>query len=225
MREALALAIPTEQLLDTVYFGTAEAANSVLPQGKYWSRDVPAIPYDVDRAKALLAEAGADRGFDLRIDVVGGDTVAKQIATILQQQWADLGIRLEIVQKDAASVVEDRQKGDYDLSFITKETSDIPVEDELHEGVFARASGLDGGFTGYHDQTADDLVTRAASSLDEAERQRLFTELQRIGLRDLPFLPVAFVRSVTAVRDDVENFHTLLTGWWRLEQVWKRGDS
>ncbi len=68
-------------------------------------------------------------------------------------------------------------------------------------------------------------MAEAATSLDERRRAQLFAQLQEIGMRDLPYVPIVFTKTSTAVRDDVQNFNTLMTGWWRLEQVWKTSGS
>ncbi len=120
VRQALAYATPVEQIVRTVYFGNATAADDVLPNGRYEDPDAAPLRYDLDRARALLKQAGHAGGFPLTLSIVGSDSVSKQLASILQESWRPLGVQLRIVQKDAPTIATDRPKGDYEALFFTR---------------------------------------------------------------------------------------------------------
>ena len=95
VRQALDMAIDKQAIVDTVTFGLGEVANSYIPKGAlYHNADNLRRPYDPEKAKAMLAEAGAS---DLTLNYIvnAGNEVDEQIAVLLQQQLAQAGITAE----------------------------------------------------------------------------------------------------------------------------------
>jgi ABC-type transport system substrate-binding protein len=72
----------------------------------------------------------------------------------------------------------------------------------------------------YNNPAAHDVAVQATSTLNDKKRRALFAKLQRIGQHDAPNVPIVFILARTGIKDTVHNFHTLITGWWRLEQVY-----
>ena len=62
IRQALNYATPKEQILESVYFGNAEIANSNIPPLKYWDESLAAYPFDIEKAEELMAESSAPKG-------------------------------------------------------------------------------------------------------------------------------------------------------------------
>jgi len=221
VRQALGLATPVKQLLKALYFGHAGPANDVIAPGKYTDPDVAPLAYNVEQAKQLLDDAGYADGFELTLTIPGGDSTAKQLAAILQNSWEQIGVTLKITQvADGGAVYADISKGSYQAAYFGVDTADVPVQDELYPFLYAK--GGNGNNTLFKTTAKlDSDVKEAITSLDEDRRQELFGQVQRAGMRELMFLPLAFASARTAVRDEVQNFQTIPSNWWRLEQVWK----
>ena len=92
IRQALNYATPKEQILESVYFGNAEIANSNIPPLKYWDESLAAYPFDIEKAEELMAESSAPKGFDLEIVIPSADPVEQQVVEILKQEWAKIGV-------------------------------------------------------------------------------------------------------------------------------------
>jgi ABC-type transport system substrate-binding protein len=63
-------------------------------------------------------------------------------------------------------------------------------------------------------------VNKAAGATDESTRADAFGKLQEVVMRDAPMVALYFTPARTGVRTNVQNFHTVKTAWWRLEDVW-----
>ncbi|HET8814307.1 MAG TPA: ABC transporter substrate-binding protein [Solirubrobacterales bacterium] len=223
VRQALAYATPVQQLIESVYFGNVVPANNVIAPGAYIDDSVPSVPFDVEKAKELMEQAGYSDGFGLTLLIPGTDSTAKQLATILQSSWADIGVDLEIQQvADGNAVYAEITKGAYDAAYFGVDTADVPVEDELYPFLYYRAEN--GNNTGFPSSAKlEKLVEEAVTSTDEAERHELFSQVQTMGMEQLPFVPVAFATARVGVRDEVQNYQTTVSSWPRLEQVWLSG--
>src|SRR6185503_10581956 len=96
VRQALAYATPTDQILNAVLFGNGQVSNSQIPRVKYWDDSIPTIPYDIDKAKELLSQSSVPDGFDIELQIASGDAVEKQTAEIIKQEWAKIGVNVTI---------------------------------------------------------------------------------------------------------------------------------
>ena len=129
VRQALDMAIDKQAIVDTVTFGLGEVANSYVPKGAlYYYADNLRRPYDPEKAKQMLADAGAS---DLTLNYVvdAGDEVDEQIAVLLQQQLAKAGVTVNIQKVDPSQEWDMLVAGDYDISASTtgRTTSSTPT--------------------------------------------------------------------------------------------------
>lgn len=222
VRQALNYATPKEGILDSVLHGDADVANSVLARVKYWDENVEPYPYDLDRAKDLMAESSVPDGFQLPLVISGGDPVEKQTAEILKAEWAKIGVELDIRQEDIGTLFTNWFEGKHAAATFPGNvlSSDTLSDDNLAFVFLDPEAGLNSFATGYDNPRVTELVRKANRELDEDERRAMFSEIQRTALEDAPAVPLFFTKSRTAVRDDVQGFVTYKTGWWPLRQVW-----
>jgi peptide/nickel transport system substrate-binding protein len=223
VRQALAYATPTDQILDAVLFGNGQVSNSQIPRVKYWDDSVQAIPYDIDKAKELLGQSSVPDGFDLTLQIASGDAVEKQTAEIIKQEWAKIGVNVTIDPGDFGTIFGDwlSGKGGEAATFPGDAlSSDTLSDDEIAALRFDPAAGLNSLGTFYDNQKVIDLLSDASGTLDEDQRQKDFSEIQRIGQEDLPSIPLFFSKSVTGYQDTVQGFQTYPIGWWPLREVW-----
>ena len=99
VRQALSYATPREQILETVLFGNATVANSLIPPVKYWDESIEPYPYDIEQAQASLDESSVPDGFDIELEIPSGDAVEKQTAEIIKAEWAKIGVNVTIVPR------------------------------------------------------------------------------------------------------------------------------
>ena len=219
VRQAINLAVDREAIVKHVLFGHGAVASTVFPPMLYWSDRVPAYPYDVARARALLARSSRPNGIKTTLMVSAGDTLQRATAIIVQDQLKQIGIDVTIVELDRASLFETAMRGDYDMvaGYVT---SDIIDPDELAAILLAPSGGLNAVFTNYKNDRLDPLIRQAAQTIEPNIRSRLYEQVQRIYHEDAVVVPLYYPQSRTAVRSHVHGFKILPTANYRLWEVW-----
>ena len=105
-------AVDRKALCDSVLFGTAIPNSNFIQDGLIGADDsAEQFEYDPEKAKALLAEAGYPNGYDLTITVNTKYPTSVKIATAIQAQMAEAGIRVEIEQVDSAAWTDMKKAG------------------------------------------------------------------------------------------------------------------
>ncbi len=218
-RQALNLATPREEMAESIFGGRVEIANGILPKVEYWDESIEPTPYDPERARELIQSSGND-GVEVTLGIPSGEADAKQLAAVVQESWGEVGVNLQIRTLELATLFEDWFAGKLDMAYLLPDTSDVPVPDVLASILQDSTSAFDAVGTNYESKEATELVETATTALDESVREEAFVELQQISLDDAQKVLFFYQPYRTAVRDNVRNFNTLPTGWWRLEQVW-----
>ncbi len=217
LRLALNYAANREAILKAVYFGFGELPNSYMPKVNFHSDAVKPIPYDIEKAKALVQESGYD-GTPIQIMVDTGNAPFRQIATILQQGWKEAGIESEIVEFDVGTSWTNTTKGEY-MAYVSYITSDINDTDELATLEADFGGGTNAFFTWYNNPEVTDLLNQARSTLDNAKRAELYAKVQDIVYNAGYSVPLNFVPAVNAHHNYVKGWRQLANGWWWLKYV------
>ena len=101
IRRAIQHAIDRPTVVDAAYFGAAAVGNGIVAPGLPGARDAVTYDYDPDKARALLAEAGAD-GLSVTLDILN-QSERLTAAQVIQANLADVGINCEIKQNDSGT--------------------------------------------------------------------------------------------------------------------------
>jgi peptide/nickel transport system substrate-binding protein len=222
IRQALNYATPKEAMLKTLLHGAGEIANHVIAKVKYWDPTVSAYPYDMDKAKKLMAQSKKPNGFSMPMLIVAGDPVERQQAEIVQAEWAKLGVKITIEAVDVGTIW-DRWLSSEEMCFTLPGnalSSDALSDDNLALVFFDFTAGAQSFWTGWNNPRAIELVQKAGKTVDEDVRTEAFHEVQRLVMEEAPAVPLFFTKARTALRDDVHGFSTLPVKWWNLEDVW-----
>jgi len=217
VRQALNYALPKDQINDVVFQGRGQIANSVMPRMIYWSEAVKPYPYDIAKAREVLATSSVPNGFTLSMEIVGADEASKQAAQIIQQAWERIGVHVRVVQTDAGTAYGHVFQGDVSLLPPSVWSSDIPSQDEFAVNI---ASPVGEESFGFYDRTARRLVTTISSTKSERLRVRLYPQLQQALLDNPLFAPIVFIPVRAAFRKNVHGFDYTQTNWWALDSVW-----
>ena len=116
VRQALNYATDKDALIQVVTYGAGTPEHSFMPMSTPLSYDAGALyPYDIAKAKALLAEAGFPNGFDITCMVLAGSADDAAKVTTLQQLWAPIGVHLKVEQLDAATRLARYNAADFQM--------------------------------------------------------------------------------------------------------------
>ena len=223
VRQALAYATPTDQILKTVLFGNGQVANSQIPRVKYWDDSVKPYPFDPVKAKQLLSQSSAPNGFNMELQIPSGDAVEKQEAEIIKDEWGKIGVKVNIVPRDFGTMFSDwlSGKGGDAATFPGDAlSSDTLSDDEIAALMYDPKAGLSSLGTFYDNPKVTQLLKDAKGTIDDTKRGQDFSQIQAIGQQDVPSVPLFFTKSVSGYRDKVNGFQTYPIGWWPLREVW-----
>lgn len=114
VREALNLAVNRDILTEVLMEGATVAANQPVPRAAYgYNPDLPPIPYDPDRARALLKEAGYEDGFAIKALSVNGIGVGGSVLQVIANDYAAIGVDLEIQSLPIQRFLQHLSRGDW----------------------------------------------------------------------------------------------------------------
>ncbi len=220
VRQALNYAIDKDAIVKHFIFGFGSAAGQALPNMFGASPSVKPYPYDMNKAKALMAKSKFPKGFTMTM-LVDASTAApdKQIAEYMQSQYTQLGITMNIVVLDDAGFSAKTHTTTYDMA-IDYMTSDIVDPDELMSFAVVPHGGTDADWTYYQNPTIDKLAVQAASILDHQQRQKIYDRINVMHHDDAPMVFLYWATSLSVTSSKVQGFKVLPTGNYRLEQCW-----
>jgi len=211
VRQAMAHAIDRQTILHYLLNDSGRLADSVLPP-EHWAYDSPGTHYafDPDKANALLDAAGHPRGADgVRFHLVmktSTDESGRLLAAVLQQQLRRVGIAIDIRSFEFATFYSDITKGSfqiYSLRWIgyTNQDPDI-FEDAFDTASFAPKRANRGH---YSNPEVDRLLAEGRRTLDQQQRRRIYSQIQQILARDLPYLNLWYLDNVLVHSPHVRN--------------------
>jgi ABC-type transport system substrate-binding protein len=223
VRRALNHAVDVPTLLSTVMADRGVPAAGSLPPGiaGYDSSRAP-YAYDPAQAKRLLAEAGYPNGFPVKLWRTQRAELAR-LAQSIQQALAAVGVRAEIVERDASSARAAVRKGEADL-FLTDWWADYPDPENFNYPLFhSRNKGPGGNYAFLTDARLDSMIVRARATTEEAEKVRLAREIDARVFELAPWIFLWFPVDVWAAQPDVQGwrFPLVFTGqrWMEAERT------
>lgn len=205
MRKALKLATDKEAINEAVYFGYAKVAESYIsPAAPHYNENLPESKVDIEGAKALLEEAGYPDGISIKIEVGSGDSTNLTVATMLQEQWAEIGVALEIQQLDYATIRQDWKDGNYDvfLSYLTRDMTDTSELAGLW-CIYDQTSCFYSYWNDDDQKKVEELCIAANQEMDESVRAKQYGEIQEITAESCPNIPFVCTAFTLAVSDKV----------------------
>jgi peptide/nickel transport system substrate-binding protein len=221
VRRAISYAIDRQAIVKAVLFGHGEPANSLMPpQVPFYDKNAPGIQYDLEKAKAELAQSAFPNGFKVEMLLGSGDQVSNQIGQILQQVLKPLGITITFKTEDQSTAFADIQALKYQLGF-SYWTMDIADPDELVTfAVDSKTGGAHSFFTDWTNPKAVELSHQAQKNEDPAKRQQLYSQIQKIAAEDAFMAFLYYSPFRYAYRSNVNGFVVYPLGNYHLEDVW-----
>jgi peptide/nickel transport system substrate-binding protein len=216
VRQAAALALDRELITRVITRGYARVANTVVPDTlMFHHSDYVGLPYDMERAKNLIREAGVE-GQEVFINIVAPGGSFERVAIILQAQWAEIGLRTTIVKMDAAMENQRMEDGDYDASvnWWYNENSD---PDLAMKWAVCSSCGSHAYFTWYQSAEADRLIAEGSRTLDTDKRRKIYYRIQEIATDELAQIPLFYPDWINGYSKDIEGLSLSPSLQWSLE--------
>lgn len=229
VRQAANYAINKEALVNDVLEGTAAVAAGPTPPAFAWAynEELDPYPYDPEKAKELLAEAGAE-GAELTFYVTeGGSGMLDPVAmgTAIQADLAAVGLDVKIETYEWNTFLGEvnpglEGKADMaEMAWMTNDPDTLPYL-ALRTEAWPENGGFNSGY--YSNEKVDELLEKARTSTSQDERAALYREMQAIVQDDAPWVFVANWKQNAVTNDRVENFDLEPSFLLHLQNVTKK---
>jgi peptide/nickel transport system substrate-binding protein len=188
VRRAMAHALDNESITKKLLPHTGKPHNSILPKFMpVYAENLPTYPYDPEKAKALLREAGYANGF--AVSQILTSTAGVTTDSLMRQAMlAEVGIKLNFELMETSIWNKRRNSGDYQMTtrLYPSVNPDTLLFGYLHpENIVPK--GLNG--SKYDNPTLTAELEAARAELNPELRKKHYTEVQRIAQTDLPYIP------------------------------------
>ena len=210
LRQAISHAIDREAIVDALYAGYGTPAVNPLPPNYLgYNDEVEGYPYDIDKAKELLAEAGYEDGLEIDLWTMPGARPympdPETVAEIIQNNLAEIGVTVNIVREEWAPYLEKTQSGEHEMYMLgwsgTNGDPDYFLSSLLHGDNVG-----DSNREFYQNDKVDELLDAAKREIDQDKRAELYKEAQAIISDDAPMIPLVHSRPVMAISSKVKNY-------------------
>ncbi len=196
VRKAIAHAINKEAIIKSVYYGQAEAADSMLPRLSWaYSNKISSIPYSIKMAKQLLADAGLGDGFSFDIWAPSVQRSynpnSLKMAKLIKADLAEVGIDANIISYEWTTFLRKIEKGEHQ-SVLIGWNADHPDPDNFFSPLLscsAMATGRNRAF--WCNQQFDQLLAKSLLTNDLTERFNFYHAAQQILVDQVPLIPIA----------------------------------
>jgi peptide/nickel transport system substrate-binding protein len=183
----------------------------VSPENSYYQKALPVHKRDVDKAKALLKEAGVSTPFDVDFMVPkGAETQA--VAEVIQAMAADAGINMRIRVTEFATSLKQAEAGEYQ-AFLLGWSGRSDPDGNVYSFYKCKAP-LD--YSGYCNPEVDNLLDQSRIPSDTAQRKAIYEKLTKIILGDPPILYLYHPRMLIAHTTRLEGYRQMADGLVRV---------
>ena len=212
VRQALNLAIDRQEIIYNVGKAEQIPAYSFVPQGitdengndfaskEYY--DPSDMEGNIAKAKELLKEAGYENGNGIpTIELMyNSEGAHKDICQIIQQNWEEIGVNVELTNQEWAVFLNTRQQGDYQIA------RHGWIGDYIDPMTFLDLWVTGGGNNdcGFSNARYDELIAAAKVETDSAKRLEMLREAEDILMDEMPILPIYYYTTVTAANENVK---------------------
>ena len=213
VRRALAYAIDRERLVRHLLKDTGVVAGGVLsPLNWAYDGNVRPWPYDPNRAKQLLDEAGFPDPdgagplprFRLSFKTTNID-LRRRLAEAIKEQLQQVGIELQIRSYEWGTFYSDIKKGNFHLySLAWVGVMDPDILFQIFHSSSVPPNGDNRGR--YVNAEVDRLLERGRATIEPAERKRIYGAIQRLLADDLPYVPLWWWKNVIVKKPSIKNF-------------------
>lgn len=208
VRHALSLAINNQRLMQSIYYGTAETAASILPRASWaYDNEAKITEYDPKEARRRLQALGLDK-LTLRLWVPTSSQAWNpsplKTAELIQADMAQIGVKVIIVPVEGRFQEARLMDMNHDLTLSGWATDSNDPDSFFRPLLSCAAITSQTNFAHWCNREFDNVLRKALDSQQLASRIDAYDEAQQILARELPVLPLASSLRLQAYRYDIK---------------------
>ncbi len=206
VRKAINYAIDKQSIVDVVLNKGGKIATSPLAPSIFgFTNKTKAYEFDLKKAKALMKEAGLEKGFTTSIYVVNGE-IDKQIAEIVQANLKEIGIELKILVTENSSYWDMTAKGNHDMFLGSWGCVTGDADYGLYSMYHSTAKGASGNRTFYSNSEVDKMLDQGKIEINKEKRKKLYEKIQLQIVEDAPEIMLFNRELAVGVQKNIKGF-------------------
>ena len=227
VRQAISMAIDKQSIVDNIYMGTAiKAKNGMPPFMLGYNDEIEDYPYDQERAKELLAEAGYPDGFEITLHITPVSRPymfdPPKISEAIQSYLAAVGIRVKIYQLDLSNYLMELLEGKHQMC-LGGWFGDNGDPDNFMNAAYGTNStsiGAAANFAFYINDEAQELLSKALATYEDEKRASYYKKVQEMIHEDAGWVYLTHSTQNMVFRNNIKGFTLSPTGRLFFYPVW-----
>ncbi|MCI0518913.1 MAG: ABC transporter substrate-binding protein [Chloroflexi bacterium] len=204
VRQAMNYAVDIQAIIDSLFGGDAKQATGFVATGELGYGAVQPFPYDPEKAKALLAEAGYADGFSMDFACpAGAYTNFEEVCQAIQGYLSEVGIQTDLEIMESAQYWDLEAKKELPPLFGDSWSETMG---EAYNRMTGALFGADAAYSSWSDETIINTLKEISITVDEAARKKLYEDLQVYMQENPPFIYLYEPMAFEAVSDRVVDY-------------------
>ena len=198
VRQAIASVTNKEECIAVAFGGNATIAESIMPPDVPLYSDVTGIPYNFEKAKELLVEAGYPNGFQM--ELAGVTDTHMDIAQVIQANLSQIGIDAKLSKQDNSTMIEMTTKGTHQAAIMNYSNGSGP--DGSITPPFASHGGSNRSKV--NDPYIDEMALKAGAEMNEELRVGMYNDLNQYITDKAYWVPIAIPQVFVGIKTDLK---------------------
>jgi peptide/nickel transport system substrate-binding protein len=214
VREAFELSLDRDAIVQVAMDGEAVAGNQwVAPTNAWYAKSEPIPKRDVNRAKALLREAGVTNPSFTLLTPTTAD--AQRVAQVVQSMAKEAGFDVKIQLTEFATTLNLADKGQYE-AFVLAWSGRADPDGNIYSHLVSKQPL---NYAGYANAEFDKAITDSRETNDAAQRAKLFEQAAKLEHRDRPIVYLYHRQWLWAHTNRLQGFRPVPDGMVRLQDL------
>lgn len=211
VRQAISMALNRASYIDAIYLGNAVVAKNAIPPS-LWSYNEKTVdyPFDIEKARTLLAKAGYPNGFQTKLWYMPisrpYNPNGKKMGEMMQADLAKIGVKVDLVTFDWSAYLDKARLGQHQLIQMGW-TGDNGDPDNFFNILLSCAAARDGSnYSRWCYQPYDKLIAQAEAVSDVKQRTHLYEQAQVVFKQQAPWVTLAHSKVFRAMTKQVVGY-------------------
>lgn len=211
VRQALNMAVDKGSILKSVYQGAGQPAKNPIPPTMWSYNDkVKDYPFDIAKAKELLAKAGYPNGLEVEMWYLPVtrpyNPDGKRMAELIQADWAKIGVKAKLLTYEWGEYLKRAKKGDHTI-IMGGWSGDNGDPDNFFNTLLGCDAVKGGGnYARWCHKEFEDNIMKATKTPKQVDRAKFYEKAQEIVKEEAPWITLAHSIRFTPVRKEVVGF-------------------